>query len=151
MNEFEKRLNEMLVNTFRSVLKVEEKALYSSSRAKLSISELHLLEVVANPRDKELTISTISRRMGITLPSATVAINKLMKKGYLVKEKCSRDGRVIYVKLTALGQKMNRVNAYFHSRMIREVSKELDASEKSVLLKSLEKLNSYFIRQLENE
>jgi len=151
MTEFEKNLNELLVGAFRSILKIEERTLSSSSRAQLSISEMHLLEAVGTGekgQDSEMKISTVSKLMGITLPSVTVAVNKLVAKGYLVKEKCTKDGRVMYVRLTELGKKMNRVHAYFHIRLVREVSKELSEDEQNTLLEGISKLNMFFKKKM---
>jgi hypothetical protein len=45
LDSFEKELNDILVDTFRSILKVEEDTL-KRTLIDLSISELHLLEAV---------------------------------------------------------------------------------------------------------
>ncbi|KAI4453247.1 polyketide synthase-related [Holotrichia oblita] len=142
MDDFELKLNDLLVNTFRSILKVEEMALCGKSKSKLSISEMHMIEVIGKSELSELKVSTVSKLMNITLPSATVAINKLVEKGYLLKERCSKDGRVMYVSLTELGEKMNRAHAIFHNKMVREASKDMDEDEKRILLKGIEKLRS---------
>ena len=46
----------------------------------MSISELHLVEAVGKCGGEGRTISGIAKELDITLPSVTVAINKLMKK-----------------------------------------------------------------------
>ena len=149
VNDFEIKLNDLLVNTFRSVLKVEEKALHSSPRINLSINEMHLLEAIKNTKEPRLKVSKVSQLMDITLPSATAAINKLVTKGYLLKERCSNDGRVMYVSLTELGRKIVKVHSYFHQKMVRDLTKELNENEKNALLKGIEKLDSFFCKRLE--
>lgn len=148
MNEFSIKLNEVLVETFRSILKVEEQTLRHSSKIDLTISEMHLIESVGKDDNKGKTISDIAEDLSITLPSVTIAINKLMKRGYVQKVKCENDGRRVYVTLTPLGRKMNAAHQYFHRSMVRSVSKDLTEEEKQAMLKGIEKLNAFFNKKI---
>ena len=85
MKPFEEQLNEVIVDTYRSILRVEENILKRSDQTDLSISEIHMLEAVGKGKDRRRTISELAEVLNITLPSVTVAINKLMKKGYVEK------------------------------------------------------------------
>jgi DNA-binding MarR family transcriptional regulator len=80
VNIFFEALNNLLVDTYRSVLKVEEMMIRSMNGVDLSINELHMLEFIGKNKEEGQTISAIARVMDITLPSATVAINKLEKR-----------------------------------------------------------------------
>ena len=148
MDEFSTKLNEVLVETFRSILKVEEQTLKHSERVDLSISEMHLIESVGKNNNSGKTISDIAEDLSITLPSVTIAINKLMRKGYVEKIKCENDGRVVYVTLTPLGLKMDAVHRYFHQTMVRSVAKELSDEEKEAMVKGIIKLNAFFNKKL---
>lgn len=147
-DSFSEQLNALLVDTFWSILKVEEKTLKASGRKDLSISEMHLIEAADKSSGRGKTISNIADDMGITLPSVTVAINKLVKKGYVEKIRAEEDGRVVFVVLTELGRKMDAVHRYFHHNMVRSVGKELTEEEKALTLKAIGKLNAFFERQL---
>lgn len=143
LGPFEKELNDILVDTFRSILKVEEDTL-KGTRVDLSISELHLLEAVGKNREEGRTISDIAQELGVTLPSVTVAINKLLKKGYVQKLRSCGDGRMVFVTLTRLGRKMDNAHRYFHEQMVRKVSAELTEEEKRVLTTGIVKLDAFF-------
>ena len=99
MKPFEEQLNEVIVDTYRSILRVEENILKRSDQTDLSISEIHMLEAVGKGKDRRRTISELAEVLNITLPSVTVAINKLMKKGYVEKVRGEEDGRIVYVSL----------------------------------------------------
>ena len=142
MELFEQRLNELLTDTFRNVLKVEERTLRDTS-SPLSISEIHLLEAVGNCQEV-CTIRTIANALEITMASVTVAVTKLVHRGYLTKEKNSRDGRSVQVELTYEGKKIYRMHRLFHSKMVRAVSRGMEESEKSALLAGIEKLDKFF-------
>lgn len=150
MNNFSKKLNELLVETYRQITKIEEQAIRQDSKLDLTISELHMLESVSKNKDG-CTISFIAEDQDITLPSVTVAINKLTKKGYVEKQRAAHDGRQVLVKLTREGRKVNAGHQYFHENMVRNIIKEFDEDEQQALVRGIDKLNSFFRRKLEAE
>ena len=99
MDAFSRELNILLVDTFRSILKMEERMLKDGSGIDLSIHEMHVLEAVGQG-SRPRTISDIARDLDITLPSATIAINKLARKGYVEKSRGTSDKRQVLVTLT---------------------------------------------------
>lgn len=144
MDEFSSHLNELLVDTFRNILKVEEEMLRGSETLNLSISEMHLIESVGKFKDEGRTISSIAEDLGITLPSVTVAINKLRTKGYVEKLRGETDNRTVIVKLTKSGRRVDAVHRYFHENMVRNVTREMTDDEKQALVKGVIKLNTFF-------
>ncbi|MGL4606969.1 MAG: MarR family winged helix-turn-helix transcriptional regulator [Eubacteriaceae bacterium] len=148
MEPFASQLNSILVDTFNSILKVEEAMLKHSETLDLSISEMHLIESVGKKNSVGKTISDIAQDLGITLPSVTIAINKLLKKGYVKKEKSELDGRVVNVHLTEKGLRVNKIHQYFHRKMVNEISKEMTDQEKRVLIQGINKLNHFFEKKL---
>ena len=104
MKPLEEQLNDLIVDAYRSILKVEETILKRSDNIDLSINEMHMLEAVGKGKNKPKTISEIAEDLGITLPSVTVAINKLVKKGYVEKLRGEEDARIVYVTLTKQGK-----------------------------------------------
>lgn len=148
MDDFSRELNDLLVKTFWSVLKVEEQMLKADQSLNLSINELHLIESVGKADERGKTISEIALDLGIAKPSVTVSINKLLEKEYVNKRKDPADGRLVYVTLTESGNKVNHVHSYFHIQMVREISKALDETEKDVLMHSLNKLNAFFQKKV---
>jgi DNA-binding MarR family transcriptional regulator len=141
-------LNSILVETFRTILKVEENMVRSSGRLNLSISEIHLLEAVSNAGENGATISEIAAALDIQLSSVTIAVNKLEKKGYVAKAKGVEDGRTVYVSLTPSGEKVSRVHSAFHKRMIRNITKNINEEEEKTMYKMLVNLNRYFRQSL---
>lgn len=146
MNSLESQLNDLLVRAYRSIEIIEEVYLQSMQNLNLTISEIHLLEAVG-PRVKDScgkTVSEISDGLGISTPSGTLAINKLVKKGFLTKEKSETDGRVVYVNLTNMGKKAEHAHRYFHRSMVRNITQDMQEDEKQVLLRGICKMNRFF-------
>ncbi len=144
MDDFSKQLNLLLVDTFYSILRMEEQMLKSSGGMNLSIGEMHLLEAVGRGGAEGCTISSLAKERSVTLPSVTVAVNKLVKKGYVEKQKSEEDNRSVRVKLTQLGLRAEKLHNYFHEKMVDAVAKRMEEEEKQVLLKGIIKLNAFF-------
>ena len=107
MDAFSRELNDLLTDAFWSVLKIEEQAANMLAHGDLSISELHLLEAVSKDETQGRSISALAADLKITLSSVTIAVNKLVKKGYVEKIRSEVDGRQVFVKLTKMGRKVN--------------------------------------------
>ncbi len=146
---FEKHLNEILVDTFHIILKVQEQAIQETGQSDLTISEMHLIEAVAK-REQGRTISSIAQELDITLPSVTVAINKLARKGYVEKVRGGSDARKVYVTLTAKGKEVDQLHQGYHEEMVRTIRQGLAQEEKQVLLEGIKKLNRFFRQKEEN-
>ena len=148
MKPFEEQLNEVIVDTYRSILRVEENILKRSDQTDLSISEIHMLEAVGKGKDRRRTISALAEVLNITLPSVTVAINKLMKKGYVEKVRGEEDGRIVYVSLTRQGRRIDSAHRYFHESMVRSIIRDMTESEMQALYKGVMKLDTFLKEQL---
>ncbi|MCE5236574.1 MAG: MarR family transcriptional regulator [Clostridiaceae bacterium] len=151
MDEFSARLNNLLVDTFRSILKVEEQMLQKHLTLNLSISEMHLIESVGKGGDEGLTISSIADDLSISLPSVTVAINKLQAKGYVEKARGATDSRMVYVKLTRNGRRVDEVHRRFHETMVESIADYLSDEERQTLTAGIVKLNAFFKDKLKAE
>ena len=142
MGTFAADLNELLVEIYRNIEILEESEL-KKSRLNLSISEIPLIELNAKAGGG-MTVSEIEERLKVTRPSVTVAVNKLVQKGYCEKRRREDDGRAVAVALTKAGRKVEAFHARCHRSMIREISDDLTENEKAELLRTMSRINTYF-------
>jgi DNA-binding MarR family transcriptional regulator len=150
MDSFNKELNDILVDTFKTITKIEEISIKRSGHD-LSVNEVHILEAAAEEQGRGRTISDIAEDLRITLPSVTVAINKLVKKGYVSKVRDENDGRRVYVLLTEKGMQMDRVHRFFHKKLVSNIASGLTESEKEALYAAMQKMNGFFEKRLTKE
>lgn len=148
MKPLEEQLNDLIVDAYRSILRVEETILKRSDNIDLSINEMHMLEAVGKGKNKPKTISEIAEDLGITLPSVTVAINKLVKKGYVEKLRGEEDARIVYVTLTKQGKKIDSVHRYFHESMVRSIISGMSEQEQQVLYQGILKLDLFLKKKI---
>lgn len=147
LDTFENEFNELLLETFRDILKVEELVLQRSAK-KLSIGEVHLIEAVKKAREGALTVSEVAAYLDIAVPSATIAVNKMVRKGYITKEKSSEDGRSVMIRLTREGEKIFRLQRYIHLKLVRAAARGLSEEEKETLLIGVRHLDDFFKKKM---
>ena len=142
MCDFVTNVNDFLVNTFRSILKVEERVLQNEKCKNLSISELHLIEKIG--QKGAMTVTQIAEKLDITLPSVTAAINKLYLKGYVRKERSHEDRRTVWITLTEAGREVETIHESFHKELVTSIAANFDENERENLLNMVKKLDSFF-------
>lgn len=135
-------LNELLIEIFNDILTIEQNALKSGKFSDLSITEIHTIEAIGMYRSR--TMSEIAQDLKITVGTLTIAINNLVKKGYVERNRSERDRRVVMISLTRKGKLAYRVHEKFHSDMIKATIDGLTEDEENILIKSLDKLNIFF-------
>ena len=144
MDERWSELNTLFVDTFDAILRVEEKNLKHAGNGELSIVEFHTLECIGRGEDQRRTVGELAEALGVTVPTVTVCINKLVKKGYVTKTRSEKDARIAIIELTPAGSKMNRLHRFFHEQMVLAISHEFDGEELDYLLRCIRKLNAFF-------
>ena len=135
-------LNELLVDLFNDILIIEQNALAEGKFNDLSITEIHTIEEIGMYGSR--TMSEIAMDLGITVGTLTIAMNNLVKKGYVNRQRSNRDRRVVEISLTRKGKLAFRVHERFHTDMIKNTIDGLTEEEEVVLNSALEKLNKFF-------
>lgn len=141
-------LNTLFVDTFTAINQVEEKNLKKVGNGDLSIAEFHTLECIGKGQDSRRAVGEIAEALGVTVPTVTICVNKLVKKGYVTKTKSERDARISIIELTPEGAKMNRLHRFFHEQMVLAVNREFTEEEMDYLLRCIRKLNRFFAERV---
>ncbi len=138
-------INELLVSTFNSILRIEERLLDNRLTEGLSIAELHTVEAVG--LYEENPMSVVAARLEVTPPTLNASISRLVKKGFVVRRRSEEDRRQVLVGLTAKGRKAYRVHRLFHQRMVEEALSGLTKKEERAFAKALGNVKRYFDEQ----
>ena len=88
----------------------------------------------------EVTFSRLAKITKNSKPTITEMINKFVKMECVYREKCSDDGRVIYIRLTEKGQMIARAEEKALMKVIEKMADSLDEKELDTLIEILEKL-----------
>ena len=141
-------LNEVLVRLFRDIMDIEEKAIITQEFKDLTNNDMHVIDAIGIGAPKNMT--SIARELSVTVGTLTIAMNSLVKKGYVVRERGQEDRRIVYISLSEKGRKAFDHHARFHQEMIKGITETLDEDEMQVLARALTKLDGWF-REKEKE
>jgi len=141
-------LNEALVNLFHDIMDIEEKAIITQEFKDITNNDMHVIEAIGLGEPKNM--SSIARELSVTVGTLTIAMNSLVKKGYVIRERGKEDRRVVYISLSDKGRIAYEHHARFHEAMIKGITEELTQEEMEVLIKTLTKLNRWFRSFQEN-
>ena len=141
-------LNEVLVRLFRDIMDIEEKAIITPEFKDLTNNDMHVIDAIGTGASKNMT--SIARELSVTVGTLTIAMNSLVKKGYVVRERGQEDRRIVYISLSEKGRKAFDHHAEFHQEMIKGIKETLDEEEMRALVRALTKLDGWF-REKERE
>ncbi len=140
--EHYKTLNEVLVRLFRDIMDLEQKAIITPEFKDITNNDMHVIDAIGIREPKNMT--SIARELSVTVGTLTIAMNSLVKKGYVVRTRGLEDRRVVYISLSEKGKRAYEHHARFHKEMIESVAGELTREEMEVLVRALSKLNKWF-------
>ena len=134
-------INKMLVEVYDDVNRIEEYSIKQGAFSDLSITEIHTIEAVGLYGSK--TMSEITAELKITMGTLTTAVDKLIKKGYMERNRSEFDRRIVNVSLTKRGKLAYRIHEKFHLDMVKAIMLDFTAQEEEILLTALSKLNQH--------
>lgn len=142
----EEQMSEALVRIFENVVLTEEKSLQAGYFKDPSIAEMHTLTAIG-PYDAR-TMTNTAEDLGITTGTLTVAIDRLVKKGYVHRERDKRDKRIVRISLTHTGKLACRMNSKFHRVLAKHILAGYDADDRKHLLDLVNEVDQYVEQQL---
>lgn len=135
-------LNDVLVNLFRDITGIEQKAVRTLGYPDITNNDMHVIEAIGTGEPKNM--SSIARALSVTVGTLTISVNSLVKKDYVVRQRSNEDRRVVLISLSDKGAEIHKHHARFHKEMIDGVIGNLTEDELDTLIKAVTKLNSWF-------
>jgi len=86
-------LNELLVTLFRDVMDIEQKVIITPEFKDITNNDMHVIEAIGIGEPKNM--SSIARELSVTVGTLTIAMNSLVKKGYVERSRGSA-GRIYF-------------------------------------------------------
>lgn len=136
-------LNRLFVELFRDINNIEEKQIKTGEFTNLTLNDIHVINAIGTGKAKNM--SSVAKALNVTMGTLTIAVNGLVKKGFVDRVRSEEDRRVVLVSLTAKGKKAYVRHEKFHAEMIDAIVKQLSEEEKEILAKSLDNLNEFFL------
>ncbi len=145
LHECKQVINELLVDIFNDILKLEHKTIEGLAGNALTMSEMHILEAIGNNPNAQM--SDIARKLRITLPTLTVSVQRLEDKGFITRQRHGSDRRKVTAELTETGRMAYDHHAQYHEQMMEALFSKLDLDKMPVLMDSMSMLRDFFKSQ----
>lgn len=91
-------INDTLVNLFNEIWELEKEAIITEEFKDITNNDMHIIEAIG--LSGENTMSSVAKKLKITAGSLTTAVNALVRKAYVKRERSEEDRRVVYIALT---------------------------------------------------
>lgn len=138
-------LNEVMLNIFNDIMKIEQDSLKQAGFTDVSMSEVHTVEVIGLYIPKSM--STVAAKLNITIGTLTVSINNLVRKGYVERKKSDIDKRVVILNLTTKGKELYKAYQKFHNEVIGCAVMGLSEHEATVFVDALSNISTNLVNK----
>ena len=130
------RLYVALTRTYKALLDKDQRNIRSYG---LNTSEFGVLELLYNKGSHP--IQQIGDKILITSGTMTYVIDKLEKKGLIVRRNCDNDRRIIYAELTETGKNKMMEILPNHYQALADSVDSLTSAEKEIMIEMLKKIS----------
>ena len=128
------KIETLLDKFYKTYYKIEEINLNQVIKC-LTTSELHIIEAIG---ENEITMNKLSDKIGITMGTASVAVNKLTEKQFLERSRSNTDRRKVFVKLTQKGKVALNYHGNFHSTILERITDDIPKEKLDTFVEVLE-------------
>lgn len=135
-------INDILVKLFNDIMDIEEKAVITEEFKDITNNDMHIIEAVGIEEPQNM--SAVARKLSITVGTLTIAMNGLVKKGYVERRRSNFDRRVVLVSLSEKGRRAYDHHKSFHEEMVQATLEGLDQEQTEVLIQALGNLAEFF-------
>ena len=123
-----------------SLAEMEELAREHYDLKDLTTVQMHYLEIISKLTNPNVT--ELATDMQLSKPTVTVAIDKLIGKGFVCKVQSDEDRRSSHLHLTKKGMSINQMHEHAHNKFAELMQESLEESELDQLTILLEKLTT---------
>jgi DNA-binding MarR family transcriptional regulator len=109
------------------IARMESDFLHEGDFSDLSMRQVVLIETIGKMEHPSL--SDVANQLGISKPSVTVGIAKLVQKGYLRKDRSSEDNRVYRLSLSGKGLNLRKMHDNIHQAIADTLTRRLSPEE----------------------
>ena len=124
-------LNEVLVKLFRSVNTIEEKAFRTEEYQDVTTNDMHVIEAVGLDTAKNMT--SVAKTLEVTTGTLTIAVNSLVKKGYVRKVQSQDDRREFHLEPTQKYIDYYNISASYTTEVVKRANQRFTPEECSKL------------------
>lgn len=135
------QLNEILVDLFDHTMDIEQRFLISDEFRDISVNDMHIIHAIG--LKTFVNMSSLAKKIGVTVGTLTIAINGLVRKSYVTRTRSNEDKRVVLVSLLEKGEAAFKHHAEFHHQIAHAVRTGLNDEQCRILTEGLISLKEH--------
>lgn len=137
-------INKLLVSVFDNIVDLEERILISGEFKNISKNDMHIIDAIGAEESKSMSV--LARMLRVTVGTLTIAINNLVKKGYVNRVRSKEDKRVVLISLSEKGKRAYDKHKQFHQDMVNTITLGLDEEQTQDLIRMLSDIQKFIDR-----
>ena len=87
-------------------------------------------------------LSQLASHMGVTVSTMSIAVERLVRQGYVVRDRAESDARVRHVRLTTAGERLRAAQKVLEPQLVRAMLSRLSPAQRRDALRGLELLGT---------
>jgi MarR family transcriptional regulator, organic hydroperoxide resistance regulator len=84
-----------------------------------------------------VTLLDLARHMGVTASTMSIHVDRLVRRGYVLRERDSRDARRLRLRISAAGARIREANSVLDPQHVRALLSRLSGGERAAGLRGL--------------
>ena len=132
-----KPYSDKLYNFFMQLL-IDENKNFDHQYGKLTMNEVHIISRIAPA--EEVTISELALRLNLSLSSTSIAVDHLIKKEFLTRNRCESDRRKVLISLGDLGREIYNSHSEFHMQRLNGISSGICEKDLNIFFDVIRKM-----------
>jgi DNA-binding MarR family transcriptional regulator len=136
-------VDQLFCKLIEKYTRIENKKYFSEELVDLTVIEIKTLVVIGHG-DENKKMSDIANILGVTFGTPTVTIDRLIKKGYVIRNRDDLDRRQVFISLSDKGKKIFASIIVLKNVLAEKIFGVLSTDERKSLIKVLSTLNSHF-------
>lgn len=133
----------LLNEIFSHTVGLEQKYVAASEFKAISVNDMHILQAIGKTSSKNM--STVAKKVGVTVGTLTIAINNLVKKDYVRRKRSDKDRRVVLISLSPQGQRALKYHEDFYAMVEKQLESQMPEELCKPLVEALSKVNRHFL------
>ncbi len=126
-------INETLIDQFYSISSlIKHKSLFSQAAMELTLQQIHALSFIQ--KNKSVAMHQIADYFQITLPTATILVDKLIAQKLVTRVHDTSDRRIVRIALSSHGVTLLEKAKKIRNKKVNLLLSHLSLSEKKTLL-----------------
>ncbi len=136
-------VDELFRKLFDKYNKLESKKFFSKTLDDLTVIEINTLVVIGHG-EEDKKMSEIANSLGVTFGTPTVTVDRLIKKGYVIRRRDNEDRRQVFISLSDTGKDVFESIIIIRNILAEKIYGILSEDERKALINILSSLDSHF-------